>query len=124
DLNQQVRLWNVRTGAAYAPKDAAIRLDGWTEVEKRMPWDRGRPLTPRLAFTPDSRRLAAVYGHQPIRVWDVATGLPAINLSFQESNFQCLAFSRNGRWLAAAAGVWLHVWEAQPAALPTVGKQP
>jgi WD40 repeat protein len=114
DLDQHVRLWNVRTGKAYQPHDAPIRLDGWAESEKRMPWDRARPLTPRITFTSDSRRLAAIYGHQPVRIWDVATGLPALSLTFQEANFQCLAFSRNGRWLAAVAGVWLHIWDANP----------
>jgi WD40 repeat protein len=114
DLDRLVRLWDVRTGMEMTPPDEPIRLAGPAYTEQRMPWDRGRPLAPRVAFTADSRRLASVSGRQPIQMWDVATRLPAISLTVQESNFQCLAFSRDGRRLAAAAGVWLHVWDAGP----------
>jgi WD40 repeat protein len=114
DLERIVRLWDVRTGREYTPHDEPIRLDGPPYKETRMPWDRGRPLTPRIAFTADGRRLASINGNRPVRLWDVATRLPVLSLTVQESNFQCLAFSRNGRWLAGPAGVWLHIWDAGP----------
>jgi WD40 repeat protein len=122
DLDRLVRIWDVRTGKEYTPHDEPIHLGGAGYTDKRMPWDRGRPLTPRIAFTADSRRLASINGKQPVKFWDVTTRLPALSLPVQESNFQCLAFSRNGRWLAASAGVWLHVWDAGPVVRPTAGQ--
>jgi WD40 repeat protein len=114
DLDRLVRLWDVRTGTEMTPSHEPIRLAGPAYTDQRMPWDHGRPLAPRVVFTADSRRMASISGHQPVQIWDVATRLPAISLPVQESNFQCLAFSPNGRWLAAPAGIWLHVWDAGP----------
>jgi WD40 repeat protein len=114
DLDRFVRLWDLRAGREYVPHDSPIRLDGEGSTEKRMPWDRTRPIMPRITFTADSRRLATISGRKPVRFWDVATGLPAMSLSVRESNFQCIAFSRDGRRLAAAAGIFLHVWDANP----------
>jgi WD40 repeat protein len=112
DLDRIVRIWDVRTGNEYLAPGGHIHLEGFTNVEKRMPWDRGRPLVPRLAFSADSRRLASINGRQPVQIWDIATGLPALSLPVQESSIMCLGFSSNGRWLAASAGIWLHVWDA------------
>jgi WD40 repeat protein len=118
DLDRKVRLWDVRTGKEYTRPDAPIRLDGLVPEEKRMPWDRGRPMVPRIAFSADSRRLASISGQQPVQLWDVGTRLPALTLPVQ-SDFVCLAFSRDGRWLVAGAGAWLLVWDAgSPDATP------
>jgi hypothetical protein len=77
-----------------------------------MPWHRARPMVPRVVFSAGSRRLASINGRQPVQLWDVATGLEVLTLPVAESAFQCVAFSRDGRWLMATAGVWLHVWDA------------
>jgi WD40 repeat protein len=117
DLDRIVRLWDLRTGKEYIPHNEPIRLGRAAVEEKRMPWDRTRPLVPRVAFSADSRRLASINGKQPIQLWDVATGLEVLTLPVEESSFQCVAFSRDGRWLVAAAGIWFHVWDAGPSAV-------
>jgi WD40 repeat protein len=114
DLDRFVRLWDVRTGKEDTPRPEPIRLDGPEPETKRKPWDRGRPLVPRMAFSADGRRLASINAGQPVQLWDVATHLEVLTLPVDESTLQCVAFSRNGRWLAAGAGVWLYVWDAGP----------
>ena len=111
DLKREVRLWDVRTGQEDTPPHEPIHLGGSNPAEQRKPWDRPRPLVPRIAFSADSRRLASINGQQPVQLWDVATRLPALTLPVQ-SDFVCLAFSRDGRWLVAGAGAWLLVWDA------------
>jgi len=113
DLDRKVRLWDVRTGKEYTTPHQPIHLDGLKLVEQRKPWDRTRPLVPRIAFSADGRRLASINGDQPVQLWDVDTRLPALTLPVQ-APFLCLAFSRDGRWLVAAAGAWLHLWDAGP----------
>ena len=71
-------------------------------------------MVPRIAFSPDGRRLASINAGQPVQLWDVATRLEVLTLPVEQSAFQCVAFSRDGRWLVATAGVWLHVWDAGP----------
>jgi len=94
------------------PQKEPIRLDGPDPETKRKPWDRGRPLIPRIAFSGDGRRLASINRGQPIQLWDVATHLEVFTLPVQQSSLQCVAFSRDSRWLVAGAGVFLHVWDA------------
>jgi WD40 repeat protein len=123
DLDRVVRVWDVRTGQEYTPPDGPIRLDGPRLEEKRKPWDRARPLLPRVAFSADSRRLASINGRQPVQLWDVVTRLPALTLPVKEPAFQCLAFSRDGRWLVAAAGATLHVWDAGPSGVGPIAER-
>jgi WD40 repeat protein len=128
DLDLVVRLWDVRTGKEDAPRKEPIHLDGPEPEKMRKPWDRGRPLAPRIAFSADGRRLASINAGQPVQLWDVATRLEVLTLPVEQSAFQCVAFSRDGRWLAAVAGVWFHVWDAgctRPADhAPTSGDAP
>jgi WD40 repeat protein/serine/threonine protein kinase len=115
DLDQVVRLWDVRTAKEETPHNDPIRLNNPALVKKRKTWGRDRPWWfPRIAFSADGRRLASINGRRPVQLWDVATRLEVLTLPVQESGFQCVAFSRNGRWLVAVAGVWLHVWDAGP----------
>jgi WD40 repeat protein len=114
DLDRVVRLWDVRTGKEQTPRNEPIRLDGPEPEKHRQPWDRGRPLVPRVAFSADGRRLASINAGQPVQLWDVATRREVLTLPVEESGFQCVAFSRDGRWLVATAGTWLHVWDAGP----------
>jgi WD40 repeat protein len=117
DLDCKVRLWDVRTGVEDSGGHEPIRLDLSTLEVQRAPWERRRPLVPRIAFSADGRRLASINGKQPIQLWDVDTRLPALSLPVQGGGFQSVAFSRDGRWLVATAGVWLHVWDAGPSSL-------
>jgi WD40 repeat protein len=121
DLDRVVRLWDVRTGKEETPWQEPIRLDGPEPEKKRKPWDRGRPLVPRIAFSADGRRLASINAGQPVQLWDVATRLEVLTLPVEQAAFQCVAFSRDGRWLVAAAGVWLHIWDTGPPAVPQPG---
>jgi WD40 repeat protein len=116
DLDCKVRLWDVRTGVEDTAGHEPIRLDFSTFEVQRAPWERRRPLVPRIAFSADGRRLASINGKQPIQLWDVDTRLPALSLPVQGAGFQSVAFSRDGRWLVATAGVWLHIWDAGPSA--------
>jgi WD40 repeat protein len=113
DLDRVVRLWDVGTGKEDTPGKEPIRLAGPEPEKNRKPWDRSRPLVPRIAFSADGRRLASINPVQPVRLWDVATHLEVLTLP-GGSSFQCVAFSRDGRWLVAATGVWLLVWDAGP----------
>jgi WD40 repeat protein len=117
DLDLVVRLWDARTGKEETPRKEPIRLDGPEPQKKRKPWDRGRPLVPRIAFSADGRRLASINAGQPVQLWDAATRLEVLTLPVEQSAFQCVAFSRDGRWLVAVAGVWLHVWDAGPSGM-------
>jgi WD40 repeat protein len=118
-LDLTVRLWDVHTGKETRPRNEPLRLGGPAPEEKRKPWDRTRPLVPHLAFSADGRRLASINGIQPVQLWDVATGLEVLTLPVQESGFLCLAFGPDGRRLVAAAGGWVHVWDADTARLLT-----
>ena len=112
DLDRVVRIWDVGTLKEDMPQKEPIRLDGPDPEKKRKPWDRGRPLIPRIAFSGDGRRLASINAGQPIQLWDVATHLEVFTLPVEQSSLQCVAFSRDGRWLVAGAGVFLHIWDA------------
>ena len=79
------------------------------ELPRVAPNEWRRPLVPRIAFNADGRRLASINAGQPVQLWDVATQLEVLTLPVEQSAFQCVAFSRDGRWLVATAGVWLHV---------------
>ena len=114
DLDRGVRLWDAHTGKEETPRQEPIRIDGPEPDAKRKPWDRRRPLVPRIAFSADGRRLASINAGQPVQLWDVATHLEVLTLPVADSGFHCVAFSRDGRWLVATAGVWLHVWDAGP----------
>jgi WD40 repeat protein len=114
DLDRVVRLWDVRTGKEETPRNEPIHLGGPELDKKRNPWERRRPLVPRVAFSADGRRLASINAGQPVQLWDVATHLEVLTLPVADSGFHCVAFSRDGRRLVAVAGEWLYVWDAGP----------
>ncbi len=70
-----------------------------------------------LVFSPDSRALAVSKGSE-IEIWDVADrdGLPKISRTIRghAAAVRCLAFSRDGRWLASGSDDWnIHLWRAE-----------
>jgi WD40 repeat protein len=112
DLDRVVRVWDVRAGREDGPGKEPIRLDGTRLEQKRKPWDRSRPPAPRLAFSPDGRRLASINAGQPLQLWDTDSHLEVLTLPVEQSTFQSVAFSPDGRWLVATAGAFMHVWDA------------
>lgn len=66
-----------------------------------------------FAFSPDSSTLAAAGTDEVIHLWDVATGMEALQISVPGLNWQSssLAFSPNGKTLAAFATNTLHLWD-------------
>ncbi len=109
-----IRVWDAATGAAV--RTITLR--------------RGNPYT--VAVTPDGRQLAAsndAYAAPGLQFWDAATGEPLPPWSMPSPiDFSRLAFSPDGRRLAAHAGAGVAVWDVatrrplfdSPAA-PTLG---
>ncbi len=98
----------------------------WDTASGRRLYERRLELPPyRLAFSPDGRRLAAA-GRQVVTVWDAANGKEVLSLRgappwpFDNGFNPALAWSQDGRWLAAAN--WdesVSVWDGGDAeALP------
>jgi WD40 repeat protein/tRNA A-37 threonylcarbamoyl transferase component Bud32 len=76
-------------------------------------------IRPRVSFTADGQRLAiAPLGAGTVEVWDVRTGQQTLSLRGPGSQVICVAFSPDGRWLAAGGldGTKrvLRVWDARP----------
>jgi WD40 repeat protein len=72
----------------------------------------------KASFTADGQRLATAPGDGTVKVWDVTTGQQILSLSGPGSQVTCVAFSPDGRWLAAGGldgrkGI-LRVWDARP----------
>ena len=67
-----------------------------------------------VAFSPDSRRLAAgSNGREAVKLWDVTTWQEVLTLSGEGSRFGGLNFSPDGRYLLAISDAGLaHIWTA------------
>jgi WD40 repeat protein len=69
-----------------------------------------------VAFHPkDDRILAAAYGDGKVRVWDLSLGKPRCFHTLavgKKGRVSALAFSREGKWLAAVSAKELKVWNA------------
>jgi WD40 repeat protein len=78
----EIKIWDARTGQEVQTlRDEPGVLD-------------------RLAFAPDSRRLAAAGGNRRVTVWDVESGQKAFTLPAPTGAGSAVTFSRDGRWLA------------------------
>ncbi len=134
ELQGDLSLWR-RTGerlgaierrrAGYLP-DVAVSPDGatiavgWPGEVALLTVD-GRPLgllahpgadRPRVAFSDDGARLAAA-GGRTVRVWDLASREPTATLASPTPLLDQIAWSPDGRLLAAPAHDDLvHVWDA------------
>jgi WD40 repeat protein len=89
-------------------------------VSTRAPTGGGGGMLPgRVAFSADGQRLAMAHmGDTTVRVWDTTTRQQVLSLSGSGSQVMCVAFSPDGRWLAAGSmdgttGI-LRVWDARP----------
>ena len=74
-----------------------------------------------IAFSQDGKRIATAFSDNTIRLWDAATGIAVATLGRQGDVTQdvglggphdiAVAFSANSKWLAAASGKSMHIWD-------------
>ncbi|MEU0484039.1 WD40 repeat domain-containing protein [Streptosporangium sp. NPDC006013] len=138
EYNGNVRLWNPRTGAvvgspggylllgekvlAFSPDssllatasyygDEVILVDTRTlRTVRRIPI---LLVAQAIGFSPDGRTLATAGKEDKIRLWDPATGRQVAELPLdddEDDGARSLAFSRDGRLLAAVSD-GTHVWD-------------
>jgi WD40 repeat protein len=117
-----------REGAVAKVWDLATGKQVWVI---RQPGD-----VQRLAFSPDSARLATAGGDHVIRVWDVATRKQLFALYGHSAAVTSVAYSRDGKFLATAsadrtARLWdgadgkpLRAYRGHPAAVFSVAFSP
>jgi WD40 repeat protein len=89
-----VKLWDTRT---------------WEEVRS---FPAHRTHIARIRFGPDGRHLATAAFDGTVKIWNVATDAarPQI-LEYDNDDVGSLAFSSDGRWIAAAGGGHFKVWD-------------
>jgi len=88
-----IHLWNPQTGAVI------------TEIGPR-------PLAKTSAsLSPDGLRLVSNSGGGPARIWNTATGELIATLEADDT-IQTIAFSPNGKWIAAAIGLNVRLWDS------------
>lgn len=96
---------------ATAGADSTIRLWDPATGQERRTINAG--VDRALAFSPDSRVLAAGIGQEVVR-WEVTTGRQMIaNWKGHSATVRCLAYAPDGRRVVSgAADGWLRVWDA------------
>jgi WD40 repeat protein/serine/threonine protein kinase len=95
----EVRVWDAGSGAL---------LRKWSLPEA---W--------QMAGSPNGRQLACVWGDTEVGLWDISTGRQIRRLAGGGQALWAVAFSPDGRWLAAGSGMHAHrngevtIWDAR-----------
>jgi WD40 repeat protein len=124
--------WQVRgiTSVVFSPDGsrlAAISSGGyvavWEFATRKQLFklnERGNKEIMWVAFSPDGQRLVSAgrgpelgRGKATVTVWDASTGQELLSLR-SENDTECVAFSPDGRWLAAVDSCRIRVWDGAP----------
>jgi WD40 repeat protein/serine/threonine protein kinase len=147
--NGILRVWTVETGkeemtlndpgpgvwaVAYDPEgkrlvsaDAAGTVKVWDAQGRRLTSFAGHARgVNQIAFSPDGKRLATAALDGTCKLWDTDTWQEVRTLRGKCNTLESVAWSRDGKWLAAGDDAQVIVWNADTYAelhtLPTPGK--
>lgn len=103
-------------GPGERERDAVVFWDAATGKEvRRLPTtatgDTGKPMA--MAFSRDGRRLATSGRDGSLSVWELSGGRPRLLARERVNGFAELAFSPDGKRLAAGACNWIRVWDVE-----------
>ena len=112
------------TTLASASNDMTIRLWDAQTGELRRTFTGHKDVINSVAFSPDGKVLASGSGNifardasgnqdKTIRLWDVETGTIRRTLPAQKNEILCVAFSPDGKVLAASQDKIIHLWDIE-----------
>ena len=118
------RLVPTETTLASASNDMTIRLWDAQTGELRRTFTAHKDAINSVAFSPDGKVLASGSGDlyardasgskdKTIRLWDVETGTLRRTLPAQKNEVLCVAFSPDGKVLAASQDKIIQLWDMQ-----------
>jgi WD40 repeat protein/serine/threonine protein kinase len=106
-------------GLAYSPDGKRIAA-GVTQMLNVWDTDSGKVVLSfrahqhaitSLAYSPDGKRIATTSPESNMKVWDAETGKELLGIP--NGGGECVAFSRDGKWIAGPSGQLVNVWDAK-----------